>query len=263
MKLSTKERRKRRLRQAGGRKRQELARRILNAAFQLQNKGEIVTFSKLLRILGVSSRTLSKYLKILEREGRISRRKVGELIAISVDQKEIIPRQRLDYYDLKGNLLKRLEVGVIESPEIFTKLFRGRLTIYAVEAYDFLKFLTYYDAGRKFLDGEFSGLSYKKFFERFHLDILGLLMRMCNLEPLNEKQRALWYAIFCFLKRNLNTIPLIVNIFFPIFEIPKRELKKFPPNLILLMKSLPKDFHPPPQWYEPPRRIISENKHGL
>jgi len=242
--LSTKDRLKRTLRLAGERKSEVLKKRILNAISQLEAEGEIATFSKLSNYLKVSTRTLAKYLRILEEEKVIFRKKVGELKAILVNDYE------------KKNFLES-----IESPEL-SAIFRKNLVMYALEVYEFLEYLTYYDVARRKLSGDFPGLSYKKFFKKFKLNILGLLMKMADLEPLSEKQRVLWYAIFDFLKRNLNTLPLIVDVFFPIIEIPKRELKKIPQNLILLMKSLPKDFHPPPRWYEPQRRIISEKTHG-
>jgi len=195
---------------------------ILNAILDLESKGENVTFTKLYRRLKISSRTLSRHLANLEKEGLISRRRVGELKIITITSKE----------------------KIITCPELYFRIFKNTLFESVYDAFDFLKFLTYYNPKKKLTQTEFSDLCYADFFNKYESDILNLLFRLADLEPLTEKQRALWFTIFWFLKKNINTLPLSVLIFFPLYQIPKSELQKIPPKLRLLITNLPKALYP-------------------
>jgi DNA-binding transcriptional ArsR family regulator len=192
----------------------------------LESKGEIVTFTKLYGKLRISSRTLSRHLANLEKEGFISRKRVGEL--------KIIITRNFNQEDEK----------TIVCPELYVRIFKNTLFESVYDAFNFLKFLTYYNPKKKLIQTEFSHLCYADFFNKYESDILNLLFRLADLEPLTEKQRAIWFTIFWFLKTNINTLPLSVLIFFPLYQIPKSELWKIPPKLRFLVTYLPKALYP-------------------
>jgi DNA-binding transcriptional ArsR family regulator len=198
---------------------------ILNAIVDLQSKGENVTFTKLYRRLKISSRTLSRHLANLEKERLISRERVGELKIITIAR-------------------NFNEEKIITCPELYVRIFKNTLFESVYDAFDFLKFLTYYNPKKKLIQTEFSHLCYADFFNKYESDILNLLFRLADLEPLTEKQRAIWFTIFWFLKTNINTLPLSVLIFFPLYQIPKSELWKIPPKLRFLVTYLPKALYP-------------------
>jgi DNA-binding transcriptional ArsR family regulator len=200
---------------------------ILNAILDLESKGENVTFTKLYRRLKISSRTLSRHLANLEKEGVISRKRVGELKIITITR-----------------IFNQEDDKTIACPELYVKIFKNSLFESIYDVFDFLKFLTYYNPKKRLTQTEFSDLSYAEFFNKYKSDILSLLFRLADLEPLSEKQRAIWFTIYWFLKENIKTLPLSVLVFFPLYQIPKSELHKIPPKLRLLITNLPKALYP-------------------
>jgi DNA-binding transcriptional ArsR family regulator len=199
---------------------------ILKTIMDLESKGEIVTFTKLYGKLRISSRSLSRHLANLEREGVISRQRVGEFKVITIIRN-----------------FNQEDEKTIACPELYAKIFKNTLFESVYDAFDFLKFLTYYNPKKKLTQTEFSDLCYADFFNKYESDILNLLFRLADLEPLTEKQRALWFTIFWFLKKNINTLPLSVLIFFPLYQIPKSKLQKIP-KLRFLITNLPKALYP-------------------
>ena len=204
-----------------------MGRLILEEIKRLQARGELVTFTRLHERLGVSTRTLSRYLKLWESQGIIARHRVGEFKVIT----------------LRSNIEE--EDHVIKSRELLKKIFENTLITEFLNVFEFFQLLVY-TCGRRRLSNEteFSGMTYEHFFKRYQLDIQAILLKLMELEPLTERQRAIYYALFTFLKHNVRTIPITVLAFFPLYRIPEEELRKLPPRLQLIMKYVPRLLYP-------------------
>jgi DNA-binding MarR family transcriptional regulator len=196
---------------------------IVEEVKRLQKRGEVATFSKLYERLRVSTRTLSRYLKLLEGRGIITRHRLGK--------HKIIMLNDFGEREITGH-------------EILKKAFKGSLLEYAFSTHEFLKLLVETYGKRRLLGTEFANMTYERFFSKYELRILGILLELAKLRPLGEKDRAIYYALFRFLKQNVRTMPLEVLTFFPLYRLPREMLRGCPPKLQLIINHVPRLLYP-------------------
>jgi len=200
-----------------------MIKQIVKEISKIEEEGGIPTFNTLLDRVKISSRTLSKYLKLLESDEIIIRKRVGELKPIALNLKKA------------EQLLKSYENEIIW--EKFRKKYSTETIELARDALDFLEILTE-TLGKKKIGNEFFDLTYQKFFARYKIDILSMLLRLAELEPLTQKQATIYYTLFWFLRNNVKTFPLPAFIFFPLYDIDEAEKKKLSTKMQTIMDHI-------------------------
>jgi DNA-binding transcriptional ArsR family regulator len=187
-------------------------RKIVKAIAEEEGEGRAPTFTSLLKRLRISSRTLAKYLNLLEDSGVVTRKRVGELTPIALDKDKA---ERL----LKGGneevgsrpafLAASLNMAVdLWRWLIYSAEFRGRKTIIYGVAWP-----------------------YATFVRRYKWDILGTLVRIAELQPLTPRYTAIYLALFWFLRSNATTFTFEEYVFFPVYDWPEEVLREMPPEI--------------------------------
>jgi len=178
------------------------------------------------RRLKVSTRTLAKYLDLLEGEGAIIRRKTGELKLILLN------------HEKADQILRNLRPSEFRvNPELWQSL-RDEVFDLAMETFYFLEALAETHGRYRMPVCEFSELKFMTFFRRYRRNIFLLLLKLASLEPPSEKEKALYYGILMFLRQHIRTFPLSAFIFFPIYDIPEQELRKLSPKALTIMSHI-------------------------
>jgi DNA-binding transcriptional ArsR family regulator len=187
-------------------------RRIMQAIAEEEGEGRAPTFTSLLKRLGISSRTLAKYLALLEELGIITRKRVGELKPIALSR------------DRAARLLEPVESEgvrpVFASTSLGMAVDLWRLLIWLAES-----------RGRKIITCELFEGPYAAFVRRFRWDILGTLIRIAELRPLTPRYTAIYLALFWFLRNNEDMFTLEEYIFFPLYDWPEEALREMPPEV--------------------------------
>jgi len=187
--------------------------RIIKAISEEEGEGRAPTFTSLLKRLGISSRTLAKYLSLMEDLGIVTRKRAGELRPISlVDERAA----------------RLLEAGSEEAEGSGPALPATSLNM----AVDLWRWLVYSAElrGRKTIT---CGVEwrYAVFVRRFKWDILTTLIRIAELQPLTPRHTAIYFALFWFLRNNEDTFTLEEYIFFPVYDWPEEALRGMPPEV--------------------------------
>jgi hypothetical protein len=190
-------------------------RKIVEAIKEEEEAGRAPTFTSLLRRLQISSRTLAKYLNLLEGSGVVTRKRVGELAPIALDEGRA------------ERLLKAAESG--ETGGSRPAFLAASLNM-AVDLWRLLIWLAE-SRGRRTITCEFFVGPYVTFVRRFKWDILGTLIRVAELQPLTPRHTAIYLALFWFLRSNENTFTLEEYIFFPVYDWPEEALREMPPEV--------------------------------
>jgi DNA-binding transcriptional ArsR family regulator len=194
--------------------REALMRRVVEAISEEEGEGRVPTFTSLLKRLGISSRTLAKYLNLLEELGVVTRKRVGELKPIALNR------------DRAARLLEAENEETGGSKPAFSAMSLNM----AVDLWRLLVWLAE-SRGRKIITCELFEGPYAAFVRRFKWDILGTLIRIAELQPLTPRYTAIYLALFWFLRNNENTFTLEEYIFFPLYDWPEEVLREMPPEV--------------------------------
>jgi DNA-binding transcriptional ArsR family regulator len=193
--------------------REALMRRVVEAISEEEGEGRVPTFTSLLKRLGISSRTLAKYLNLLEELGVVTRKRVGELKPIALNRDRAARLLEAENGETGGSKPAFSAMSLNMAVDlwrwlIYSAEFRGRRTIACGVAWP-----------------------YATFVRRFKWDILGTLIRIAELRPLTPRYTAIYLALFWFLRNNEDMFTLEEYIFFPLYDWPEEVLREMPPEV--------------------------------
>jgi len=194
-------------------RKEALMRRVVEAISEEEEEGRAPTFTSLLKRLGISSRSLAKYLDLLEELGIITRKRVGELRPISLVDERAAKLLETENRESGGSKPAFSAVSLNMAVDLW------RWLIYSAEF-----------RGRKTITCELFEGPYATFVRRFKWDILGTLIRIAELQPLTPRYTAIYLALFWFLRTNEHVFTLEEYIFFPLYDWPEEALSEMPPE---------------------------------
>jgi len=179
--------------------RMNVLRRVLGAAKRIEEEDGKITASKLVKRSGVSSKTLYRYLKILEERGWAERVRSGEYRPIIIHW-DRIPRAYVEEPAISSE-----DIGLVRDTLLEIKLMA---LIYG---------------NKRLIGTHFSNMTFRTFVRKYRLDITRILHKIVFREPLTEKELTIFEALISFAHsfKDLGTILISITGFISAEKIQK------------------------------------------
>jgi hypothetical protein len=150
----------------------------------------------------------------LEELGIIRRKPVGELRPISLVDERAARLLETENRESGGSKPAFSAVSLNMAVDLW------RLLVWLAES-----------RGRKIITCELFEGPYAAFVRRFKWDILGVLIRLAELQPLTPRYTAIYLALFWFLRNNEDMFTLEEYIFFPVYDWSEEMLREMSPEV--------------------------------